>query len=92
MATHYQVLGLSVNATQEQIKEAYKKLAMKHHPDKGGDQSKFQEVSLVYKTLSDPFKRREYDMFMSRTIPFDKINEISMSIWKTFLLQSGLTI
>ena len=58
---HYQVLGVSRDADQNTIKKAYRKLASKHHPDRGGDKSKFQEVQKAYEVLSDPQQRQEYD-------------------------------
>lgn len=59
--TYYDVLGIDETASQDDIKKAYKKLAMKHHPDRGGDNKKFQEISQAYDTLSDPNKRSQYD-------------------------------
>ena len=59
--THYQTLGIEKTATQEDIKRAYRRLASQHHPDKGGDTAKFQEIQTAYDTLSDPEKRQEYD-------------------------------
>jgi len=61
MSDHYQTLGVTRTATADEIKKAYKKLASKHHPDKGGDTSKFQEVKEAYDTLSNPQKRSQYD-------------------------------
>jgi curved DNA-binding protein len=58
---HYNTLGVPKDASPDQIKKAYRKLAMEHHPDKGGDVSKFQEITNAYETLSDPQKRAEYD-------------------------------
>jgi len=58
---YYQILGLTPDATQDQIKKAYRSMAMKHHPDRGGDQAKFKDISVAYDTLSDPQKRAEYD-------------------------------
>jgi curved DNA-binding protein len=58
---YYSILGVKENATQEEIKQAYKKLAMKHHPDRGGDTKYFQEISQAYDTLSDKDKRSQYD-------------------------------
>lgn len=62
MNDYYQTLGVQPNATAEDIKKAYRKLANKHHPDKGGDQAKFKDISVAYDTLSDQNKRAEYDM------------------------------
>lgn len=58
---YYQILGVPRTASPDEIKKAYKKLAMKHHPDRGGDTAKFQEISLAYDVLSDPQKKAQYD-------------------------------
>lgn len=59
---YYDVLGISPNATQEEIKKAYKKLALMHHPDKdGSDGEKFKEISQAFQVLGDPRKRQLYD-------------------------------
>lgn len=58
---HYQILGVAKEATDTEIKKAYRKLASKHHPDKGGDAEKFKEIQKAYETLSDPNKRAQYD-------------------------------
>jgi curved DNA-binding protein len=57
----YQTLGVSEGASQDEIKKAYRKLANQHHPDKGGDQAKFKDISVAYDTLGDAQKRAEYD-------------------------------
>lgn len=62
MQDYYQTLGIQPNASSEEIQKAYRKLAMKHHPDRGGDQAKFKDISAAYETLSDQNKRAEYDM------------------------------
>lgn len=62
MQDHYQTLGVQPNASPDEIKKAYRKLANQHHPDKGGDQAKFKDISVAYDTLSDPNKKAEYDM------------------------------
>jgi len=59
--SHYDTLGVGKSASPEEIKTAYRKLAMKHHPDKGGDQKKFQTITEAYETLSDPDKKAFYD-------------------------------
>jgi len=60
---YYQILGIQKNATQDDIKKAYRKLAHQYHPDKGGDENKFKEVSEAYRVLSDAEKRQQYDQF-----------------------------
>lgn len=59
----YDVLGLSKEATTDDIKKAYRKLAREHHPDKGGDPEKFKKVQEAYEVLSDPEKRQNFDRF-----------------------------
>lgn len=61
MENYYSILGVSENATQDEIKKTYRKLAMEHHPDKGGDGEKFKKISEAYETLSDDGKRQQYD-------------------------------
>jgi curved DNA-binding protein len=59
--THYATLGVGENASQDEIKKAYRKLASKHHPDKGGDTAQFQKIEEAYRILSDPAKKEQYD-------------------------------
>lgn len=61
MEDYYTILGIDKSASQSEIKKAYHKLAIKHHPDKGGDPEKFKKISEAYETLSDPDKKAEYD-------------------------------
>jgi curved DNA-binding protein len=61
---YYSTLGINKNASQEEIKKAYKKQSMAHHPDRtGGDDSKFKEINEAYQTLNDPKKKQMYDQF-----------------------------
>ena len=64
---YYEVLGLTRSATDEEIKKAYRRLAMKYHPDRNnGDkvaEEKFKQVGEAYSVLSDPQKRAAYDRF-----------------------------
>ncbi len=61
---YYEVLGISKTASADEIKKAYRKAAVKFHPDKdGGDESKFKEVTEAYEVLKDSQKRQRYDQF-----------------------------
>ena len=60
---YYEVLGVSQNASQEEIKKAYRRLAHKYHPDKGGDEKKFKEVNEAYQILSNKERREQYDKY-----------------------------
>lgn len=59
----YKLLEVDKNASEPEIKKAYRKLAVKHHPDKGGDPEKFKEITRAYEVLSDSDKRSKYDRF-----------------------------
>lgn len=59
--SYYDLLGVSPDASQKEIKKAFHKLALKNHPDRGGDAEKFKEMSAAYDILSDPDKRQRYD-------------------------------
>ncbi len=66
-ADYYKMLGVAKTATDEELKKAYRKLAMKYHPDKNKDdkaaETKFKEISEAYAVLSDKEKRKQYDEF-----------------------------
>jgi len=63
---YYELLGVAKNATQDEIKKAFHRLAHKYHPDKGGDEKKFKELNEAYQVLSDAQKRQQYDQAMER--------------------------
>lgn len=58
---YYKILGVARNSTKEEIKKAYRALAHKYHPDKGGDEQHFKEVNEAYQVLADDRKRSQYD-------------------------------
>lgn len=62
--SYYEVLGVDQKASAAEIKKAFRKLAMKHHPDAGGDSETFKEISNAYDVLSDEKKRAEYDQYL----------------------------
>lgn len=60
---YYEVLGVSKDASADEIKKAFRKLAIEHHPDRGGSEDKFKEINEAYEVLKDPEKRTRYDQF-----------------------------
>ena len=60
---YYEKLGVSRNASDKEIKNAFRRLAAKHHPDKGGDHKYFTELNEAYQALSDPQKKATYDQY-----------------------------
>lgn len=60
---YYDILGVDRKATQDEVKKAFRKLAQKHHPDKGGDEAAFKEITEAYSVLGDEKRRREYDNY-----------------------------
>ncbi|HHH78145.1 MAG TPA: molecular chaperone DnaJ, partial [Thermoplasmatales archaeon] len=63
---YYEVLGVGRDATKSEIKKAYRRLALKYHPDKSKDkdaEERFKEISEAYAVLSDDEKRKQYDMY-----------------------------
>ena len=70
---YYKTLGVSRDATTDEIKKAFRKLAREHHPDAGGSEAKFKEINEAYEVLSDEKKRKLYDQYGTaneRQIPF----------------------
>lgn len=67
---YYNILGLNNNASDEEIKKAFRKLALKTHPDKNnGDDTEFKKINNAYETLSDPIKRQNYDNSLNNPQP-----------------------
>jgi DnaJ homolog subfamily B member 4 len=61
--SYYDILGVPKTATDKEIKKAYRKLAIQHHPDKGGNEDTFKEISKAYQTLSNPDEKAIYDQY-----------------------------
>jgi len=62
---YYSILGVSKSANDDEIKKSFRRLAHEHHPDKGGDASKFKDINEAYQILGDKQKRQTYDQFGS---------------------------
>lgn len=63
---YYDILGVATDASPQEIKRAYRSLAGRHHPDRGGDPEQFKQVQEAYEVLSDPQRRQEYNTFGSQ--------------------------
>lgn len=62
-ANYYDILGVKKDASADEIKKAFRRLARKHHPDAGGDEEKFKQINEAYEVLSDGEKRSQYDQY-----------------------------
>jgi len=62
-ANYYDTLGIKKDASADEVKKAFRRLARKHHPDAGGDEEKFKEINEAYEVLSDKEKRSQYDQY-----------------------------
>jgi molecular chaperone DnaJ len=60
---YYEVLGVGKSASPDEIKKAFRRLAVQYHPDRGGDEAKFREINEAYEVLKDDSKRKRYDQF-----------------------------
>src|SRR4051812_18222691 len=60
---YYEVLGVGKDASADEIKKAFRRAAVEHHPDRGGDETKFKEINEAYEVLKDSEKRKRYDQF-----------------------------
>jgi len=83
---YYELLGISKSASPDEIKKAYRKLASLHHPDKGGDTGKFQEIQTAYDTLGNPEKKQLYDTPQYQHFNFnvgpDNLNDVFGSFFR----------
>ena len=92
---YYKTLGVSKDATADEIKKAFRKLARTHHPDAGGDEAKFKEINEAYEVLSDEEKRALYDRYGTadqNQVPFNwgggsTINMADFGSWGEILEQ-----
>ena len=90
---YYEILGVNENANESDIKKAFRKLSLKHHPDRGGDAEKFKEINEAYEILKDGENKEEYDfkrnnpMFNQRGIPpgFMQADDILNNIMKSMM-------
>src|SRR4051812_15969135 len=60
---YYEILGVKKDASADEIKKAFRRAAIEHHPDRGGDEAKFKEINEAYEVLKDTSKRQRYDQF-----------------------------
>jgi curved DNA-binding protein CbpA len=91
MAKKYcQILEIEENATSEQIKQAYRRLSLIHHPDKGGQGDKFKEISEAYSVLSNPENRGEYDNENADILQESLFSDLNLSRKNIYNLLSDL--
>lgn len=83
---HYEVLGIAPDASYEEIRDAYRKLALRYHPDRNQTSedadTRMKEINEAYATISDPVKRREYDIprgYHTRVPQFERGNKVRVS-------------
>lgn len=69
---YYNILGVSQNSSQDDIKKAFRRLSLRHHPDRGGNKDDFQKINEAFQTLGDPQKRKHYDS--GGSFPFGGVN------------------
>jgi curved DNA-binding protein CbpA len=77
----YDELGVSRSATAAEIKSAYRRLAVKHHPDQGGDTEHFKRIKAAYEVLTDPRKRAAYERKRRRPRPLRRRRGSSAPFW-----------
>jgi curved DNA-binding protein CbpA len=90
----YNILGVSPTASTEDIKKAYRSLAMRHHPDRNPHSSaevRFNAIKKAYELLSDPQKRAEYNYSLNNRIIIDPENE-AQSLWGSLFSRCGIEL
>ena len=94
MENLYNILGVSPTATTEEIKKAYRVLAMRHHPDRNAhpaSETRFNAIKTAYELLSDPKKRAEYNQSLNNRIIVDPENE-ARSLWDSLFARCGIIL
>jgi len=90
----YNILGVSPNATSDDIKKAYRSLAMRHHPDRNEHphaESRFNAIKTAYELLSNPQKRTEYDQSINNRIILDPLKEAT-AMWSSLFDRCGIVL
>lgn len=94
MGNPYNILGVAPTATTEEIKKAYRALAMRHHPDRNmhpGAQTRFNAIKMAYELLSDPGKRTAYNQSLNNRIVTDPEKE-AFSLWNSLFDRCGIVL
>lgn len=94
MENPYNILGVAPTATTEEIKKAYRTLAMRHHPDRAthpGSETRFNAIKTAYELLSDPRKRAEYDQNVNNRIIIDPEDE-AHTLWESLFNRCGIEL
>lgn len=94
MENPYNILGVSPTASTDDIKKAYRALAMRHHPDRNPNSNaevRFNAIKKAYELLSDPKKRAEYNYSLNNRIVIDSENE-AQNLWRSLFTRCGVTL
>lgn len=94
MENLYNILGVSPTASSEDIKKAYRSLAMRHHPDRNSHSSaeiRFNAIKTAYEVLSDPVKRAEYNQSIHNRIVIDAEDE-AHTLWRSLFNRCGIEL
>ncbi len=94
MENLYNILGVSPTATTDEIRKAYRSLAMRHHPDRSShanSEIRFNAIKTAYELLSDPKKRTEYSQSLNNRIIIDPENE-ARTLWHSLFDRCGVVL